>query len=53
MTAARWRSLFREKREVRGEVAIAMRPDGSRRAFTPYPTPLFAKDGESKARSTC
>ncbi len=30
-----------EKREIRGAVAIAMRPDGSRRAFTPYPTPLF------------
>jgi len=36
----------REQREVRGEVAIAMRPDGSRKAFTPYPTPLFGKDGE-------
>jgi len=38
----------REQREVRGEVAIAMRPDGSRKAFTPYPTPLFDKDGELK-----
>ena len=28
----------RNKREVRGAVAIALRPDGSRRAFTPYPT---------------
>ena len=36
---------IREKREIRGEVAIAMRPDGSRRAFTPYPTPLYDKDG--------
>ena len=36
----------REQREVRGEVAIAMRPDGSRKAFIPYPTPLFGKDGE-------
>ena len=36
----------REKREIRGEVAIAMRPDGTRKAFTPYPTPLFGKDGE-------
>lgn len=36
----------REKRAVRGEVAIAMRPDGSRKAFTPYPTPLFGADGE-------
>ena len=37
---------IKEKRAVRGEVAIAMRPDGSRRAFTPYPTPLFDEDGE-------
>lgn len=36
----------RKRREIRGEVAIAMRPDGSRKAFTPYPTPLFGKDGE-------
>jgi PAS domain S-box-containing protein len=36
---------IRERREVRGEVAIAMRPDGSRRAFTPYPTPLFDAEG--------
>jgi len=34
-----------QQREVRGKVAIAMRPDGSRRAFTPYPTPLFDKNG--------
>ena len=35
------------KREaIRGAVAIAMRPDGSRRAFTPYPTPLFDTHGE-------
>ena len=36
---------IREKREIRGAVAIAMWPDGSRRAFTPYPTPLFDDDG--------
>lgn len=36
----------REKREIRGEVAIAMRPDGTRKAFTPYPTPLFDQDGQ-------
>lgn len=36
---------IRERRAVRGKVAIAMRPDGSRRAFTPYPTPLFDADG--------
>jgi len=39
---------LKERREVRGEVAIAMRPDGSRKAFTPYPTPLFDKDGALK-----
>jgi len=37
---------IKTKSEVRGKVAIAMRPDGSRRAFTPYPTPLFDSDGE-------
>lgn len=31
---------------IRGKVAIAMRPDGSRRAFTPYPTPLFDAAGK-------
>lgn len=36
---------IREKREIRGEVAIAMRPDGSRKAFRPYPTPLFDAEG--------
>ena len=36
---------IREKRQNRGAVAIAMRPDGSRRAFTPYPTPLFDDAG--------
>ncbi|HVL77935.1 MAG TPA: PAS domain-containing protein [Sphingomicrobium sp.] len=37
---------IRDKREVRGKVAIAARPDGSRRAFVPYPTPLFDQAGE-------
>ena len=37
---------LRQKRVVRGEVAIALRPDGTRRAFTPYPTPLFDAAGE-------
>ena len=36
---------IRERRAIRGKVAIAMRPDGSRRAFTPYPTPLFDAAG--------
>ena len=31
---------------VRGAVAIALRPDGSRRAFAPYPTPLVDDDGK-------
>lgn len=37
---------IKKEREVRGEVAIALRPDGSRRAFTPYPTPLFDEAGQ-------
>lgn len=37
---------IKEQRAVRGEVAIALRPDGSRRAFTPYPTPFFDSDGK-------
>jgi PAS domain S-box-containing protein len=36
---------IKQQRVVRGSVAIAMRPDGSRRAFRPYPTPLFDSDG--------
>lgn len=36
---------IREQREVRGKVAIALRPDGSRAAFRPYPTPLFDSAG--------
>lgn len=35
-----------ERRVVRGEIAIAERPDGRRVAFTPYPTPLFDEDGQ-------
>ena len=37
---------IKSRKAVRGKVAIAMRPDGSRRAFTPYPTPLFDSDNE-------
>jgi PAS domain-containing protein len=37
---------IKRKCEIRDEVAIALRPDGTRRAFTPYPTPLFDKEGE-------
>jgi PAS domain S-box-containing protein len=36
---------IKRKSEVRGAVAIALRPDGSRRAFTPYPTPIFDQKG--------
>ena len=36
---------IKDRREVRGKVAIALRPDGSRIAFRPYPTPLFDDDG--------
>jgi len=32
---------IRSGKAVRGKIAIAMRPDGSRRAFRAYPTPLF------------
>ena len=35
----------KEKRAIRGDIAIAKRPDGTRRAFMPYPTPLFDHDG--------
>lgn len=37
---------IRERRIVRGEVAIAECPDGRRVAFMPYPTPLFDDEGE-------
>ena len=36
---------LKQQRVVRGAVAIAARPDGSRRAFVPYPTPLFDEAG--------
>jgi PAS domain S-box-containing protein len=36
---------IREKRVIRDAVAIAERPDGSRRAFRPYPTPLLDAEG--------
>jgi PAS domain S-box-containing protein len=35
----------REKRTVRGVVALAERPDGTRVMFAPYPTPLRDCDG--------
>lgn len=36
---------IREQRIIRDAVAIAERPDGSRLAFRPYPTPLFDDQG--------
>ncbi|HEX6661128.1 MAG TPA: PAS domain-containing protein [Sphingomicrobium sp.] len=36
---------LKEKRPIRETIAIAERPDGSRRAFKPYPTPLFDSEG--------
>jgi len=36
----------KEKRAVRGAVALAERPDGTRVMFIPYPTPLMGEDGE-------
>lgn len=39
---------IREQRSIRSEIAIAARPNGSRVAFRPYPTPLFDKSGNLK-----
>jgi PAS domain S-box-containing protein len=39
---------LKEQRVVRNAVAIAERPDGTRCAFTPYPTPLLDEAGELK-----
>ena len=36
---------IKSKQAVRGNVAIALRPGGSRVAFRPYPTPLFDSEG--------
>jgi PAS domain-containing protein len=36
---------IREQRAVRGAVALAERPDGTRVMFTPYPTPLYDEAG--------
>lgn len=37
---------IKQQRAVRSAVAIAERPDGTRRAFRPYPTPLYDSDGK-------
>jgi PAS domain S-box-containing protein len=39
---------IRQQRPIRDAIAIAERPDGTRRAFRPYPTPLFHADGSLK-----
>jgi PAS domain S-box-containing protein len=39
---------IKSQRSIRTEIAIAMRPNGSRVAFRPYPTPLFDKSGAFK-----
>jgi PAS domain S-box-containing protein len=39
---------IRNQEVVRGKVAVAERPNGSRMAFRPYPTPLFNEDGSLK-----
>lgn len=36
---------IKQKRAIREAVAVAERPDGSRVAFRPYPTPLFDNEG--------
>lgn len=38
-------TAIKTKQPIRQKVAVAMRPDGSRVAFRPYPTPLFDEDG--------
>ena len=37
---------IRHQRTIRDAVAIALRPDGTRIAFRPYPTPLFDSAGK-------
>jgi PAS domain S-box-containing protein len=36
---------IKHRNPIRNEIAIALRPDGSRVAFKPYPTPLFDSEG--------
>ncbi|MGN6590746.1 MAG: PAS domain-containing protein [Sphingomicrobium sp.] len=37
---------IQQQRPIRDAIAIAERPDGSRVAFKPYPTPLFDRSGQ-------
>jgi len=39
-------SAVRNRRALRGVIAIAERPDGARVKFMPFPTPLLAASGE-------
>ena len=39
---------IKQQRPIRDQIAIAERPDGSRVAFRPYPTPLFDAAGAFK-----
>jgi PAS domain-containing protein len=39
---------IKQQRTIRNAIAIAERPDGGRRAFMPYPTPLFDESGDLK-----
>lgn len=39
-------TAIQQQRPVRETIAIAERPDGSRVAFKPYPTPLFDEHGQ-------
>ena len=44
---------LKEGRAVYGEEAIAERPDGTRRWFTPFPGPCAMRKGKLSAASTC
>ena len=37
---------IKQRRPIRNNIAIAERPDRTRVAFKPYPTPLFDRDGK-------
>lgn len=37
---------IKKRESVRDKIAIALRPDGTRIAFRPYPSPLFGPDGD-------
>jgi PAS domain S-box-containing protein len=39
---------IKEQRSIRSDVAIALRPNGTRVAFRPYPTPIYDDEGHFK-----